>query len=68
MKSHQNSDSQNNFAYTISPKNNNKNFKEFNSDFAKVVEDVEGEAVGLRSNKWSVADILTSPKVQSAQS
>lgn len=65
MKSQQNSDggSQNNFAHTISPKNHFKNIREFNSDFQKVVEDVEGEAVGLRTKKCSAVDILASPKI-----
>lgn len=66
MKSQQNSDSfcQNNFASTISPKNNNRNFLEFSSDFQKVVEDVEGESLGLRSKKYSLVNVLISPKVQ----
>jgi hypothetical protein len=64
MKSQQNSDSfcQNNFASTLSPKNNARNIKEFSSDFQKVVEDVEGESIGLRSKKCSVVEILTPPK------
>lgn len=64
MKSQQNSDlfCQSNFANTISPKSNARNIKDFSSDFQKVVEDVEGEAQGLRSKKCSVVDVLTSPK------
>jgi hypothetical protein len=64
MKSQQNSDSfcQSNFTNTISPKNVARNIKDFSSDFQKVVEDVEGESVGLRSKKCSVAEVFTSPK------
>ena len=60
MKSQQNSDNYNNFANTISPKNNAR--KEFSSDFQKVVEDVEGESLGLRSKKCSIVEVLKSPK------
>ena len=65
MKSQQNSDNfcQNNFASTLSPKNNARNIKEFSSDFQKVVEDVEGESFGLRDKKFSIADGFTSPKI-----
>jgi len=70
MKSQQNSDSfcHNNFTNIISPKSIARNIKDFSSNFQKVVEDVEGESVGLRSKKLSVAEIYTSPKTQNESS